>query len=136
MSFLFDASSIFEALIGENVGILSDNYTLEIARYELGNILWRSRALTKDINDGECIRLANLIKNVLKLLNVINIGCCEVEILKIAEELKMTFYDSSYVFIARERGIPLITEDEQLRRKAEGYIKVMNVEELVKSRGF
>lgn len=72
----------------------------------------------------------------MKLLNVINIGCCEVEILKIAEELKMTFYDSSYVFIARERGIPLITEDEQLRRKAEGYIKVMNVEELVKSRGF
>ncbi|MEM2123081.1 MAG: hypothetical protein QXE79_05555 [Candidatus Bathyarchaeia archaeon] len=47
MSLLFDASSIFEVLNRGNVKVLSDNYTLGIARYELGNILWRRKTLAK-----------------------------------------------------------------------------------------
>ncbi len=41
MSFLFDASSIFEAIIQGNIKVLSGNYTIELAKYELNNILWK-----------------------------------------------------------------------------------------------
>ncbi|MEM3571810.1 MAG: type II toxin-antitoxin system VapC family toxin [Candidatus Bathyarchaeia archaeon] len=133
MSFIFDTSSIFEVLIKGNVKVLNDNYTLEIARYELGNILWRRKTLIKDISDEEYIRLANLMKKILKLLNIINIECYEAEILKVAEEFETTFYDSSFVFIAKIKNTPLITDDENLRRRVKGYIKVMNIEELYNS---
>ncbi|MEM2123080.1 MAG: type II toxin-antitoxin system VapC family toxin [Candidatus Bathyarchaeia archaeon] len=88
--------------------------------------------VSKDISDEEYVRLSNLIKKVLKLLVIIDIGCHEMEILKIAEELGTTFYDSSYILIAKTKGIPLVTEDEKLRRKVEGRIETMDVEEVIK----
>jgi len=117
MSLLFDASSIFEALIRGNVRVLNNNYTVEIARYELANILWRRRILVGDIDDEEYARLASLMKMTLKLLNIININCNKTDILKIAKDFKITFYDSAYVFIAKTKKISLVTEDEKLKRK-------------------
>lgn len=132
MSLLFDASSIFEALIRGNIKILNNNYTVEIARYELANILWRRRILVGDLNDEEYTHLANLIKMTLKLLNITDIECHETEILKIAKEFKITFYDSAYVFFAKTKKIPLVTEDEKLKRKIGNHVKVTNIEEIIK----
>ncbi len=57
---------------------------MEIARYELGNVLWKSRTLVGDLSDKECTRLGNLIKRILELMNIVSIDCCELEALKIA----------------------------------------------------
>lgn len=130
MSFLFDASSIYEAVARGKLRVLSDNYTVEIARYEIGNILWKRRMLVGDITFDECFRIANLTKRALKLLNIISIECHEAEILKTAEKLKTTFYDSSYIFFAQNKNIPLVTEDDALKRKVEGYIRTMSLESL------
>ena len=133
MTLLFDASSIFEALIRGNVRVLNKNYTLDIARYELGNILWRRRILVGDIDDEEYARLADLIKRTLRLLNIIGIECHEQEILRIAKEFKITFYDSAYVFVAKAKKIPFVTEDEKLKRKIGDYVKATSIEEIIKT---
>jgi len=133
MTLLFDASSIFEALIRGNVRVLNKNYTLDIARYELGNILWRRRMLVGDIDDEEYARLADLIKRTLRLLNIIGIECHEQEILRIAKEFKITFYDSAYVFVSKAKKIPVVTEDEKLKRKIGDYVKATSIEEIIKT---
>ena len=53
MSFVFDASSIFEAMLHGKVRVLSGNYTVDLTRYELGNVLWKRRALLGDLSEEE-----------------------------------------------------------------------------------
>ncbi|MGP3667238.1 MAG: type II toxin-antitoxin system VapC family toxin [Candidatus Bathyarchaeota archaeon] len=132
MKFLFDASSILEALVKGSVRVLNNNYTVEIARYELGNILWRRRTLIGDVDDEEYIRLTNLLKTTLKLLNIINIECHETNILKIAKEFKITFYDSAYVFTAKTKNLLLVTEDEELKKRVGNYVKTISIGEILK----
>lgn len=39
MRYIFDSSSIFRAIMDDRVESLPGSYTLELARFELGNIL-------------------------------------------------------------------------------------------------
>lgn len=54
-------------------------------------------------------KLIRLVKEVLSIMEVLGIGCQEESILEIAEKLKLSFYDASYVFYAKEKNIPLLT---------------------------
>jgi predicted nucleic acid-binding protein len=123
MSYIFDSSAIFRAIKENVIEVLVRNYTLDLARYELGNILWKEYFLHKKINKDELKRLIRLIKEVLKIVEVLGIECHEEEILDTAEKLKSTFYDASYIFYAKERNLQLITEDESLLNKARTYVK-------------
>ncbi|MCP8316707.1 MAG: hypothetical protein H3Z51_07600 [archaeon] len=50
MSYILDSSAIFRAIKENVVETLVGNYTLELARYELGNVLWKEYLLHKKIN--------------------------------------------------------------------------------------
>ncbi|RLI96776.1 MAG: toxin VapC, partial [Candidatus Aenigmatarchaeota archaeon] len=43
MSYLFDTSAIFRAIKEGKIEILAGNYTIELARYELGNAIWKEQ---------------------------------------------------------------------------------------------
>jgi predicted nucleic acid-binding protein len=131
VSYLFDASSIFEAIARNRVEVL-EGYTLDLARYELLNVVWKK--LSKDGVEEEYPRLVKIIKRVLGLLRVITIDCSELDILKIARHLGITVYDASYVFYARKLDVALVTEDQRLRRAADGHIKIYGLEEVPASR--
>jgi len=128
MSCILDSSAIFKAVRSDAVEAVAGNYTLELARYELGNTLWKEYELHKRINIEELKRLISLIKRVLALIQLIGLECREEKILDVAERLKVTFYDASYIFCAQEKGIPLITEDENLMKKARNYIKTSRLD--------
>ncbi|MBS7626409.1 type II toxin-antitoxin system VapC family toxin [Candidatus Bathyarchaeota archaeon] len=128
MSYILDSSAIFEAVKSSRVETVSGNYTLELARYELGNTLWKEYSLYKKINSEELKQLIILFKKVFNLVKLIELECCEEKILDVAERLRITFYDASYVFFAQERGIPLITEDEHLINRVGGYIKTLRLQ--------
>jgi len=130
MSFLFDASSIFEALVERKVRALQGNYTIDLAMYEVGNILWKRRCLLKDVDDEEIAQLIGLIKRVLRLLKTVKIDCHEREVVDVAVRFKVTFYDASYVFAAKNNNLTLVTEDEKLRRKVKGYVDVLSLREI------
>ncbi|MBS7606121.1 type II toxin-antitoxin system VapC family toxin [Candidatus Bathyarchaeota archaeon] len=107
MKLVFDSSSIFQAIIENKVSILAGNYTLKLAKYELGNLVWKRRALMKDLEREECKKLMEIIKGTLNLMEVLDIECHEAEVAELAESLNLTFYDASYIFLAKSKGIPL-----------------------------
>jgi len=64
-------------------------------------------------------------------MEVVTIGCREEEILDVAEGLRLTFYDASYMYYARENKLPLVTEDSYLIDKAKPHIKALKLDDIL-----
>ncbi|MCW3986016.1 MAG: type II toxin-antitoxin system VapC family toxin [Candidatus Bathyarchaeota archaeon] len=131
MSYVFDSSSIFRAIKENLVEVLAGNYTLELTRYELGNVLWKENTLHRRVNSKELTKLAKVVKKVLNLMEISTVSSREEEVLSIAEKLKLTFYDASYVCHAKDKKLPLATEDASIIDKAKPYIKVLKLDDLI-----
>ncbi len=131
MSYVFDSSSVFRAIKENAVEAVAGGYTLELARYELGNILWKEYAVRGRTTGEELKGLAKLVKGVLSLMHVATVGCHEEQILDVAGELGLTFYDASYVHYAREKGLPLVTEDSDLADRAKPHVKALKLDDIL-----
>ncbi|MBS7636269.1 type II toxin-antitoxin system VapC family toxin [Candidatus Bathyarchaeota archaeon] len=132
MKYLFDSSAVFKAIKENKIEILVGNYTLELARYELGNILWKNFAFQAKATDEEIKILAKIVKQILNTMEIIQISCNEEEILQVAAKLKITFYDASYAYYANTKGLTLITEDSQLLRKILPHVKASKLGDITK----
>ena len=132
MKYLFDSSSIFRAIKENRIDLLVGNYTLELARYELGNIVWKDYFLQAKISKDEPKMILKAIKHTLTLMEVIPTDGNEEEILELAIQLKTTFYDASYVCIARIKELKLITEDLQLIKKSIPMIQISVINDIGK----
>lgn len=130
MSYLFDSSSIFEAIVRNRVEVLAGSYTVELARFELGNVLWKRRKLTDFVSAEEYKRLTSLVKRTLNLMEVLSIECSEAEVAELADKLNITFYDASYVFLANSKNLSLVTEDKKLKSRVNGYIETLSLNDL------
>jgi predicted nucleic acid-binding protein len=117
MKALFDSSAIFRAVKENKIEVLAGNYTLELARYELGNIIWKDCVLHAKVSEQEAKMMAKTINHVLNLMDLIEIAGSEDEILDTAIKLKITFYDASYAYFAKAKDLRLITEDTRLIKK-------------------
>src|SRR4030042_726320 len=123
MKFLFDSSAIFRAIKENKIEVLAGNFTLELARYELGNIVWKDYALQAKISEQEQKMMAKTIKRTLAIMDIIDAAGCEEEILETAVKLTITFYDASYAYFAKAKNLKLITEDKRLIKKKTCRIK-------------
>jgi predicted nucleic acid-binding protein len=117
MKYLFDSSAIFRAIKENRIEVLAESFTLDLARYELGNIIWKDCSLQAKISEQDAKLMAKATRRTLDIMGVLEIGGSEEEILETAMKLKITFYDASYVYFAKERGLQLITEDLRLIKK-------------------
>jgi predicted nucleic acid-binding protein len=117
MKYLFDSSAIFRAIKENKIETLAGNYTLDLARYELGNIIWKDCALQAKISEKESKMLIQVVKRTLTIMNVLGIAGSEEEILDTAIQHKITFYDAAYAQLAKEKELHLITEDSRLIKK-------------------
>jgi len=133
MKYLFDSSAIFKAVKENKIDFLIGNYTLELARYELGNILWKNYSLQAKATDQEIKTLAKIIKQTLNLMEITQINCTEEEILETATKLKITFYDAAYIHHAKVKGLSLITEDLQLQKKSTHCVNSLKLDDIIKS---
>jgi len=129
MKCIFDASSIFTAIKEKKVRCLNGNFSLEIARYELGNIVWKDHILLRIISKEEAEKTIETIKRTLALMDVLQIAENEDAIFKIASELRITFYDAAYVHAAKAKELVLITEDQRLIKKVTPNIKALTLNE-------
>src|SRR5208283_3433684 len=107
MKYIFDASSIFTAIREKKIRLLTGNYTLEIARYELGNVVWKDQILQYNISKEEAEKAVKAIRHTLALMEVLQAASSEEAIFEIATELKITFYDASYVYLAKVKELML-----------------------------
>ncbi len=130
MKYLFDASAIFRAIKENKIGFLIGNYTLEIARYELGNIVWKDCFLQSKISKEEARMLMKTFKQTLTVMEVLQIASNEEAVLETSAQFKITFYDASYAYFAKAKELLLITEDMRLIRKVTPTIKALRLNEL------
>ena len=130
MRYVFDSSAIFRAIKENKIEVLVGGCTLELARYEMGNILWKNYTLQAKVTEQELRSLAKLIKQILNIMEIKQINCNEEEILDIATKMKITFYDASYVHYAKTRELTLITEDGELLKRITPYIKALKLNEI------
>jgi len=128
MKYLFDASAIFRVIKENNVEVLTGNFTVELARYELGNIIWKNFALQAKVSEQESKMMMTAIKQSLAIMDVLGVAGREEEILETAIQLKITFYDASYAYFAKEKELRLITEDIRLIKKITPTVNVTNLD--------
>jgi predicted nucleic acid-binding protein len=110
-------------------------HTLDLTRYELGNVIWKECVLKSVISDEDARSKARHVIKVLRTMNIEEISSEEDfnEVMNLAIELKLTFYDASYLHIARKEGLTLVTEDRELRKKSSKVkVKAVPVSEYVK----
>jgi len=125
---VFDSSSIYALLTKGKIELLGGNYTVFLAKFELGNIVWKEVLLHKRISREEGLRLLSFISKVLNTMNPEDVNCKETE--EIALNYGITFYDASYVWLARKLDLPLVTEDNKLRKAVERELKVLSAKDI------
>lgn len=130
MSCLLDSSPIFEALLRRKLRLLSGNFTISIARFELGNVICKRGALAGNIRPEHQAKLLALVREGFTLMKVKDIGGQECGVLEVAEELKFTFYDAAYVHAAKFHGVPLVTEDKALMEGGKKVVQAFCLEEI------
>jgi predicted nucleic acid-binding protein len=113
---LFDTSSIFEAIMNQRVEILLGTTTIPLALYELGNIIWKKTSLLDELTLEEAVELMKVVDDVLKRMVIYENNGLNPKSLIIAQQGKMSYYDSSFVHSAIELGYQLVTEDNQMRK--------------------
>jgi predicted nucleic acid-binding protein len=128
MKYLFDSSAIFRAIKENRVEVLVGSCTLDLARYELGNIVWKDYALQQKVSEEEARKMTRTIKRTIDLMDVLGIAGFEEEILETATRFRITFYDASYACHAKTRALCLITEDSRLTKRIAPAINVSTLD--------
>ena len=117
MNLVFDASAIIRLIeLNPNkaVNTLRNQYTIDLAYYEIGNYLWKISKLSPTINMELLIKAFN---KALSLMNIESMRDLSSDILDLAGKADITYYDASYVYLAMKLNAKLITEDGELMSK-------------------
>jgi len=130
MKYLFDASAIFKAIKENKIEALAGNYTIELARYELGNILWKEHTLHATLSEQEAKALAKTVNHTLSIMGIIETVDYEEEILQTAINQKITYYDASYAHIAKTKQLKFITEDTRLIKKITPTTNIISLDDV------
>ena len=70
-------------------------------------------------------------KKTLTIMDVQDLAGEEEEVLETAIQLRITFYDASYVYFAREKELKLITEDLRLIKRITAKMKVSTLDSVI-----
>lgn len=96
--------------------------------------MWKEIILAKLYVAKESQALTKLAQNLLANIEQIK---CEAgffqRILEMAQKEKLSFYSSSYLCIAKQRGLILVTEDKELISKGKRSVDVQTAGELLNS---
>lgn len=126
---IFDTSSIYRAIRENKSSPLRGHYSVILARYELGNVLWKEVMLKKTYSRHEGELLIACVEKVLAGMFLLHPESTLV--FKTAVHSGLTYYDASYVYAAQSLGLPLVTEDNKIKEKAGKLIKVQTLSEIL-----
>ena len=118
--YLIDTSALYPLLVS-GVPVNSDECAVTtLTEYEVGNVLWRENQQGKLRNPQ---RVAAIFSEALAPLRKFEIGSLS-EVLAVAMERNLTFYDASYAFVAEENGLKLVTQDTDLLSKCKAAVPI------------
>ena len=127
--YLFDASAILNLIKRANLKPFSQGLTLDLAIYESLNAIWKEYSLLKHIDYETAQEYINLVKNVFKILHIESINGIEEKVFELANKEKLTIYDAAYLAKSIKANYILITDDENLLKKASKYIRALRSKE-------
>jgi predicted nucleic acid-binding protein len=92
--------------------------------------------LRRVISEEEALEGARALTRVIELVERERLGGKDVEgVMALALSLSLTFYDASYLYLAKSRGGVLVTEDGGLRERARAAgVRAIGVEEYLAER--
>jgi len=118
--YLIDTSALYP-LLASGVPFNSDEWAVTtLTEYEVGNVLWRENQQGKLKNPQ---RVAAIFSEALAPLWKFEIASL-FEVLAVAMERNLTFYDASYASIAEENCLKLVTQDTDLLSKCKAAIPI------------
>jgi predicted nucleic acid-binding protein len=125
---IFDSSSIYACVKSGNHGLLKGNCSVILARYELGNVIWKETMLRKTFSIAEAGHLIAFIDKIMETMVLLHPPIEEV--FSTAVNFGLSYYDASYVYCAQNTNGVLITEDAKLRKKITPQLKTGSFAEI------
>lgn len=132
MTYIFDSSGIFSLISKRDYSHFAEGFTVYLARYEFGNILWKETHLHKRLGAAQQKEMANAAEKVFANMEVVGISGYIEEVVDLAAKLGISFYDASYIFFGLRKNAVLVTADDRLARKLIGVIDTVNPKEILK----
>ncbi len=115
---IFDSSAIVNCIQLGKARKLIGQYTIELAKFEIGNYVWkRGNSLTQE----ECLKVLRSILKLIESMNILQVDFDETLMIVLKENV--TFYDASYLQAAIQNKLELVTDDLKLREVASKYVK-------------
>ena len=135
--YLLDSSAIIILLKKfrkEAVKYIEGKYTLSLAKFELGNVIWKECVLRSIISFDDALGKVKYVAKILRIMQVLDINSPKDfhETMELAINHKLTFYDSAYLYIAKKHKLILVTEDVELRERSEkAGVEAINVDKYI-----
>jgi predicted nucleic acid-binding protein len=134
--YLLDASAFILLIKKANVQTtfrcLQNSLILDLTVYEVGNAIWRESSLAKFLTAEEAKMLEKVAQIILSRTDkILNEDITFQKIMEIAKTEGLSFYDSSYIYFAKQKNIKLITEDQTLKDKAQKYVEAQTTTALL-----
>ncbi|MDR0318507.1 MAG: type II toxin-antitoxin system VapC family toxin [Nitrososphaerota archaeon] len=134
--YLFDTSAFIFLIKKANVQTtlqqLQNLFILDLTVYEVGNTLLKESNTTKFLTPKEIDTLEKVTQTILsRTEKITNQDATFQQIMKIAKTENLSFYDSSYIYFAKQNNIQLITEDQTFRNKAKKYVQTQTTTTLL-----
>jgi predicted nucleic acid-binding protein len=134
--YLFDASAFIFLIKKANVQTtfqqLQNLLILDLTVYEVGNALLKENRLTKFLTPKEIETLERVTQLVLsRTEKILNQNVIIQPIMEIAKTENLSFYDSSYIYFAKQNNVQFVTEDQSLRAKAQKYVQAQTTTTLL-----
>ena len=122
--YLIDTSALYPILISGVAFNAEECAVSSLTEYEVGNVLWRENQ-QKKLKDPR--RIATIFSEVLRPLRKMEIDSLA-NVLAVAIERHLTFYDASYAYMAEKENMRLVTQDTDLLKKCKVAISIKEME--------
>lgn len=122
--YLLDTSALYPILIS-GIPFSSEDCTVSsLTEYEVGNVLWRENKQGKLKNPRKVASIFSESMASLKKMGIDSVA----DVLEIAIERNLTFYDASYAYIAEKQNMRLVTQNTDLLKKCKVTIPIDKME--------
>jgi predicted nucleic acid-binding protein len=118
--YLIDTSAFYPILLS-GVPLNAEECAISsLTEYEIGNVLWRESKQGRMKNPQLAARTFSKAMQTLTKLQFDSIA----NVLAVAIERNLTFYDASYAYLAEKEGLTLVTQDAHLLKKCKCAIAI------------
>jgi predicted nucleic acid-binding protein len=118
--YLIDTSALYPLLISGVAFNVEECAVSSLTEYEVGNVLCKENK-QKKLKDPT--RIATIFSEALDPLRKIAIDSLS-NVLAVAIERNLTFYDASYAYLAERENLRLVTQDIDLLKKCKAAITI------------